>query len=203
MKIVGLTGGIGSGKSTVADRLAQHGIAIIDADAIARQVVVAGSPVLAALVDEFGDEIVQEDGTLDRGRLAALAFASEDAHRRLEAITHPAINVALRAAIAAAVERNDGAVAVVDHPLLIETGQADTFDALIVVVAPGKLRRERLVADRGMAPADVDARMAAQTDDTTRRNAADWVIDNDGDLEALYRRSDEVSSELVSWARSD
>lgn len=203
MKVVGLTGGIGSGKSTVAERLTGHGVVVIDADDIARAVVVPGSPVLAALAEEFGDEIVLDDGTLDRARLARLAFASTDAKRRLEAITHPAIDDGLESALAAVRQAGVEPVVVIDHPLLIETGRTEALDGLIVVIAPADVRRRRLLVERGMDAEDVEARMRAQTDDTTRRRAADWVIDNDGDLEALYRRTDEVHDAMMRWASAD
>lgn len=192
MKVVGLTGGIGSGKSTVARMLADRGAEIVDADAIARDVVRQGTATFETIVAAFGDDVVGPDGDLDRKRLAAIAFASEDARRQLEAMTHPAIETRMLGAIDAASERDNVPFVVVDHPLLIETGRYADFDVLVVVIAPESVRIDRVVAGRAMDADDVGARMAAQTDDATRRRLANHVIDNDADLDALQRRADEV-----------
>jgi len=192
MKVVGLTGGIGSGKSTVARIFAHRGAEIVDADAIARDVVRPGTSTFEMIVAAFGDDVVGPDGGLDRKRLAAIAFASDDARRELEAITHPVIETSMLEAIDVARQRDDAPFVVVDHPLLIETGRYTDFDVLVVVIAPASTRIDRVVAERGMDVADVRARMAAQTDDATRRRLATHVIDNDTDLDALERRTNEV-----------
>ncbi|HKJ55505.1 MAG TPA: dephospho-CoA kinase [Nitriliruptoraceae bacterium] len=196
---IGLTGGIGSGKSTVAGMFAEHGFVVVDADALAREVVAPGQPALAAIADRFGDDVIRGDGSLDRAALASIVFADDAERRALEAITHPAIRaeIARREQEARASDRN--AIVVVDHPLLIETGQVDDFDGLVVVVASTKTRLARLVEDRGIDPDDARARMAVQADDDARRAAATWLIDNDGDLPALERAVADVAEAIRSW----
>lgn len=202
MNVIGLTGGIGSGKSTVARMFAARGAHVIDADLIARQVVEPGSPTLAALVEAFGGDIVDEHGHLARQRLAEQVFASDELRGTLERITHPEIRRRIDEAIAAARRDASALFAVVDHPLIIETDQVANFDALMVVIAPMAHRVERLVTQRGMDPVDVQRRIAAQTDDATRRVQATWIIDNDGDLDDLERRAHAVFDAVVSWVSS-
>lgn len=189
MRLVGLTGGIGSGKSTVARRLAEHGAIVVDADEVAREIVEPGEPALAAIAERFGPEVIDGDGRLDRPAMAALVFEDEAARRDLEAITHPRIGerVAQRIAAAEAAERADGRerLVVVDHPLLVESGAAAGYETVIVVEAPLEVRVRRLVEARGMDEADARARVRAQADDATRRAAATHVVDNSGDLAAL------------------
>lgn len=193
---IGLTGGIGSGKSTVARMLADHGFVVFDADRIAREVVEPGEPALDAIAERFGDEVVRPDGTLDRPALAAIVFHDEDARADLEAITHPAIHDEILRRESAVLEDDPHAVVVVDHPLLIETGRVDDFDGLVVVLADREVRLDRLAEHRGIDREDAAARMAAQADDDARRTAATWVIDNDGDLDALQVRVDEVAAAI-------
>ena len=189
MRLVGLTGGIGSGKSTVARLLAAHGAIVVDADEVAREVVEPGEPALAAIADRFGRDVIDPEGRLDRAALATIVFGDEAARRDLEGITHPRIGerVAARIAQARADEEADGRerVVVVDHPLLVESGAAAGYETVIVVEAPMEVRVRRLVEARGMAESDARARMQAQADDATRRAAATHVIDNGGDLDAL------------------
>ncbi|MFM2437583.1 MAG: dephospho-CoA kinase/protein folding accessory protein [Actinomycetota bacterium] len=178
---IGLTGGIGSGKSTVAALLADYGALVIDADAVAREVVAPGTEGLAALVAEFGGGVLAPDGSLDRPALAAIAFADEAARARLNAVLHPRIaarTVELRSAAA------PGQVIVHDVPLLVENGLAPAYDAVIVVAAPLDVRLTRL-AQRGVPPADARRRIAAQATDEQRHAVADLVIDNGSDLDAL------------------
>lgn len=188
--MIALTGGIGAGKSTVASMLVEKGAVLVDADRIAREVVEPGRPALAALVERFGPEILAEDGTLDRGALADVGFASEEAKRDLEAITHPAIGEEFLRRVAAA---PDDAVVLHDIPLLAEstTRSGEDYAGVIVVEACAETRLDRLV-DRGMARDDAQRRMAAQATDTQRRALATWVVDNGGDLAALEARVDEV-----------
>jgi dephospho-CoA kinase len=155
---VGLTGGIGSGKSTVSALLAGKGAVVIDADAIAREVVAAGTPGLARVVDEFGPEVLTADGELDRPRMGARVFADAEARRRLEAVIHPLVLERI-VEIEAAVSEDD--VVVQDIPLLAEGGRADTFDAVVVVDVPSDVQVERLLRDRGMSEEDALARIAA------------------------------------------
>jgi dephospho-CoA kinase len=196
--MVGLTGGIGSGKSTVAAMLARRGAVVIDADRIARQVVEPGSPALAQLVERFGADILGPDGALDRPALAARAFATEDDKRDLEAITHPAIAEEFLRQVAAA---GDDAIVVHDVPLLVESARGYQYGAVIVVEAPREVRLERLEA-RGVARADAERRMAMQASDEDRRAVATWVVDNGGDLASLEAQVDRIWRELQERARA-
>jgi dephospho-CoA kinase len=191
---VGLTGGIGAGKSSVARRLAAHGAVIVDADVIAREVVAAGTPGLAAVLAEFGPGVRGADGGLDRPALAKIVFADKDALDRLNAIVHPLVG-ARRAELVAAAPAD--AVVVDDVPLLVETNAAAAFDLVLVVAAPEDVRIERLVRDRGMSADEARSRIAAQATDAQRAAVADVVIDNGtgpGDLDA---RVDEVWRDLI------
>lgn len=179
---VGLTGGIGAGKSVVADRLAERGAVIIDADRLARAVVAAGTDGLAEVVDAFGPGVLGPDGELDRAAVGALVFGDDKARRRLEGVIHPRVRA--RAAELTAAARPD-AVVVNDVPLLVETGQAPSYHLVIVVVAGAATRIDRLVETRGMPAEQAAARIAAQATDDERRAAADVVLDNDGDLAHL------------------
>ncbi|CAM3249566.1 dephospho-CoA kinase [Nocardioides dubius] len=190
---VGLTGGIASGKSTVAAMLRELGAVIIDADQLARDVVANGTPGLAAIVAEFGPELLAADGELDRPKMGALVFADESARRRLEAIVHPLVFQAINALEAAAPE---GALVVHDIPLLAESGRADTFDAVIVVDVPTQVQVDRMVRDRGMSEDDALARIAAQATREQRLAIATYVIDNTGTLDDLRNRVAEVVKEI-------
>ena len=196
MVMIGLTGGIGSGKSTVAALLAERGAIVIDADAIARQVVEPGSPVLEQLVERFGADIADSDGRLDRARLAERAFVDEETKLALESITHPAIGEEFLRQVAAA---PDDAVVVHDVPLLVESKHPSQYAAVIVVEAPKAARLARLEA-RGIPLADAERRMAQQATDEARRAVATWLIDNSGDLDALRAQIDRLWPELVKFA---
>jgi dephospho-CoA kinase len=186
VRVVGLTGGIGSGKSALAVELSRLGVPVIDADQVARRCVAVGSVGLARIVDRFGAGMLAPDGSLDRAALAAVVFSDEHARKQLEAITHPCIRAGIDADLAALRVRSDPpAVAVVEHPLLVETGGHLRVDQVVVVEAPLEQRVARLTTGRGMAEHDARARIAAQADDETRRALADHVIVNDGDLDAL------------------
>ncbi|MFV2105030.1 dephospho-CoA kinase [Micromonospora sp. LOL_015] len=185
---VGLTGGIGAGKSAVANRLATHGAVIVDADRLAREVVAPGTDGLARVVAAFGPDVVANDGALDRPALSARVFADPAARRRLEEIVHPLVRARTAELTAAA---PTDAVVVNDVPLLVETGLAATYHLVVVVSAAETLRVERLTRDRGMAPDDARARIRAQADDAQRRAAADVLLANDGrrdDLTAAVDR---------------
>lgn len=179
---VGLTGGIGSGKSTVSSLLAARGAVIVDSDVLAREVVAAGTDGLAAVVAEFGAAVLGPGGELDRGRLAAVVFADPGARARLNAIVHPLVRARAAQLVAAA---PDGAIVVQAIPLLVEVGLAHSFDLVVVVDLPPELAIERLVGARGMSLEDARARIAAQADRAVRLAAADVVIDNSGPPEAL------------------
>ncbi|MCB9428507.1 MAG: dephospho-CoA kinase [Actinobacteria bacterium] len=184
MRRIGLTGGIGSGKSTVSAMLADLGAHVIDADAIAREVVAPGTEGLAALVEAFGPDILAPGGSLNRAALADKAFADEAARERLNAITHPRI-----AARTADLMRNipDDAVLVHDVPLLVEVGLQDAYDMVLVVDAPDEVRVQRL-RERGLDEPDARARIAAQATREQRLAVADVVLDNSGSLDDLKKQ---------------
>lgn len=196
---VGLTGGLGSGKSTVAALFGEHGAVIIDADVVAREVVRAGTPGFAAVVARFGPGVVGPDGELDRAALARIVFADGAALDELNAIVHPLVG-SRSAELAAAVP--PGAVVVHDIPLLAENGLADRFDTVVVVEADREIRLARL-AERGLTRAEAEARMAAQATDEKRRAIADEIVRNDGDLDSLARQVDRLWDRLSGSARSD
>ena len=200
---VGLTGGIGSGKSTVSARLAELGAVILDADKAARAVVEPGTPGLAAITAAFGAGVLGADGSLDRARLAGIVFNDEAALGRLNAITHPLIHEHIRVAEEAAIAAGgDDVVLVHDVALLAEWGRAKEFDLVIVVDVPAETQLERLTGPRGMAEDQARARMAAQATREQRLAVADIVIDNSGSCEDLDRRVAEVWAELRARARA-
>ncbi|GAB3434215.1 dephospho-CoA kinase [Flindersiella endophytica] len=184
MLSVGLTGGIASGKSTVGKLLASYGAILIDSDVLAREVVEPGTSGLSEIVAAFGPDVLAADGSLDRAKLGAVVFNDSAARRRLESIIHPRVRARASEIQAAAPE---GAVVVQDIPLLVETGQASRFDAVVVVDAPEEVQLARL-AERGLSASDAKARIAAQATREQRRAVADHVIDNSGDLESLERQ---------------
>ena len=189
MIVVGLTGGIASGKSTVARLLARRGAVIIDADAIVHQLQQPHAPLLEELAARFGDEILTTSGALDRAKLAELAFANDNAVRELNDIVHPAV----RAEIARRLQAHSGtaSVVVLDIPLITER-DAYPVAALVVVDVPIEVAVERAIAERAMSEADVRARMATQISRERRLEIADRVIDNSGDRDALQRQVDDV-----------
>lgn len=184
MKRVGLTGGIGSGKSTVARMLAKKGAPVIDADQIAREIVAPGQPALEELAKEFGTEILQPDGTLNRAALAERAFATPEATARLNAITHPRIEQRT-AQLFDEAQAQGYPFAVWDMPLLVDNGHHENMDFVIVVDVDPETRVRRLVKFRGLDEADARRRIAAQVPDHVRIAAADFVVDNNGDEQAL------------------
>ncbi|MEU5162874.1 dephospho-CoA kinase [Streptomyces sp. NPDC020875] len=197
MLSVGLTGGIGAGKSAVARLLESYGAVLIDSDRIAREVVEPGTDGLAAVVAEFGDDVLRPDGTLDRPRLGSLVFADSERLAALNAIVHPLVR-ARSAELAAAADPD--AVVVHDVPLLTENGLASLYDLVVVVDADPATQVDRLVRDRGMTEAEARARMAAQATREQRRAVADLIIDNDGPLAELEPRVRAVWAELTRRA---
>lgn len=191
---VGLTGGVASGKSTVSGLLRELGAVVIDADQLAREVVERGTPGLARVVEEFGEGLLTPEGDLDRPAMGRLVFGDEQARRRLEAIVHPLVFERYAEAEAAA-----GADDLVVHdiPLLVESGRAGDFDAVVVVDAPRELQLERMVAHRGWTREDAESRIAAQATREQRRAVATYVVDNTGSLEDLRARVAEVHARLV------
>ncbi|MDQ0777971.1 dephospho-CoA kinase [Streptomyces aurantiacus] len=196
---VGLTGGIGAGKSEVSRLLVEHGAVLIDADRIAREVVAPGTPGLAAVVDAFGEDVLAADGTLDRPRLGSIVFADADRLAVLNSIVHPLVGARSRELEEAAPADS---VVVHDVPLLAENGLARLYDLVIVVDASPDTQLDRLVRLRGMTEEDARARMAAQATREKRRETADVVIDNDVPLEALRRRVRDVWTDLERRARA-
>lgn len=199
MLTVGLTGGIGAGKSEVSRLLVECGAVLIDADRIAREVVEPGTPGLAAVVDAFGAEVLAEDGRLDRPKLGSVVFADPERLAVLNSIVHPLVGARSRELEEAAAE---DAVVVHDVPLLTENGLASLYDLVIVVDASPETQLDRLVGRRGMTEEDARARMAAQATREQRREIADIVIDNDVPLDELHRRVKDVWADLVHRART-
>lgn len=194
MLLVGLSGGIGSGKSTVSRRLAERGAQVIDADVLAREVVARGTPGLAAVGQRFGDQVLTADGELDRAALGRLVFTDPEARAELERITHPLIAARTAELVAAA---PPGAVVVHDVPLLVEKELEDRYDVVVIVHAAESTRLRRLVRDRGLDAEDARRRIAAQATDEQRRAVADVWLDNDGDREALQRQVDRLWEETL------
>ncbi|MGW6396775.1 dephospho-CoA kinase [Streptomyces sp. NPDC055134] len=194
---VGLTGGIGAGKSEVSRLLVEHGAVLIDADRIAREVVEPGTPGLAAVVEAFGSDVLAPDGSLDRPALGAIVFADADRLAVLNSIVHPLVGA--RSAELEAAATGDSVV-VHDVPLLAENGLAPLYDLVIVVDASPQTQLDRLVRLRGMSEEDARARMAAQATRDKRLEIADIVIDNDVPLDELHRRVDAVWADLAQRA---
>ncbi|WP_420033101.1 dephospho-CoA kinase [Streptomyces sp. cg28] len=199
MLSVGLTGGIGSGKSEVSRLLVECGALLVDADRIAREVVEPGTPGLAAVVDAFGDDILTADGTLDRPKLGSIVFADSDKLATLNAIVHPLVG-----ARSAELQESAGPDSVVVHdvPLLAENGLAPLYDLVVVVDASAGTQLDRLTRLRGMSEEDARARMAAQATREKRLAIADVVIDNDVSLDRLREQVDAVWADLVRRART-
>jgi dephospho-CoA kinase len=198
--LIGLTGGIGSGKSTVSAALVARGARLIDADAVVRELQEPGTPVFEAMVERFGPSIVAPDGTLDRAAVAALVFNDEGARRDLNAIVHPAVGAEILARVAAAAETDD--VVVLDVPLLVEGGRYQVAGVL-VVDCPVEEAVRRLVELRGMSEADARARIAVQATREERLAKADFVVDNSGPPEALAREIDRAWAWIESLRTAD
>jgi dephospho-CoA kinase len=198
--LIGLTGGIASGKSVVSRRLAELGAVHVDADLIARQVVEPGTPGLAAIAEAFGPAVIAADGSLDRAALGAIVFSDEPSRLILNGITHPAVQRAVRDQIEAARAADPDAVVIYDVPLLAEGGLNGgmALDEIVVVHAEPQTRIARMIANRGMTREEALARMASQASDQDRLAIADTVIHNDGDLEATFAAVDELWSRVSS-----
>ncbi len=195
MRVVGLTGGIASGKSTFAAALRSRGVPVVDADALARAAVAAGSPALAEIAREFGAGVIAPDGSLDRPRMAAIAFGDPEARRKLEAITHPAVRRAM-AAETARLAAAGHELAFYDTPLLFEVGLDRTLDCVVVVWAPPAVQRARLAARDGLAAPAADARLAAQLPIDEKAARADFVVENTGGVAELGPKADRLLADL-------
>lgn len=192
MSLIALTGGIASGKSTIARRLAEHGAVIVDADQIVRDVQAPGSPVLGRIAAEFGDEVIQAGGSLDRAALGGLVFGNPDKLARLNAIVHPAVREESTRRFAAAAEADPDGVVVYDVPLLAESRAHDPWELVVVAHASAEVRVGRLVSERGMTEAQARARVASQATDADRLALADVVIDTAGTMADTLRQVDEL-----------
>jgi dephospho-CoA kinase len=198
MLLVGLTGGIGSGKSTVARLLAERGAVVIDADDLARQAVAPGTDGFDSVVRTFGRDILTAEGDLDRRRLGEVVFADTVRRRELEAIVHPEVARLFVEAVDPYRETDD--VVVYSIPLLVERGMAGAFDVVVVVVADADRRVERVVRDRGLDADEVRARIAAQVTDDERSRVANVLLDNDGEPDELERQVDRLWADLAARA---
>jgi len=200
MRIIGLTGNIAAGKSAVAARLAALGAHLVDADLLAREAVAPGSPALAAIVERWGPAMLTTTGALDRAALRQIVFSDAAERAALDAIVHP--EVARRRVTAVAAAEAAGAELVVcDIPLLFEAGLEDSVDAIVLVDAPEAVRRERLIRDRSLSPAEADAMIAAQMPSDLKRARADYVIENTGTREALAAQVDALWQTLDPRSR--
>jgi len=195
--LIALTGGIASGKSTIAARLAEHGAVVVDADALSREVVEPGEPALGAIREAFGPGVIGADGRLDRPALAAIVFTDESARHRLNRIVHPAVIARSKALFQAAFEQDPDAVVVYDVPLIDARGVGE-FDGIVVADAPAEVRVRRLAELRGMGEQDARARVAAQLDDAARRALATEVIDTGGSLERTVEQTDALWERLTA-----
>ncbi|MCX7962610.1 MAG: dephospho-CoA kinase [Burkholderiales bacterium] len=197
--VVGLTGGIGSGKSAAAEHFARLGAAVVDTDAIAHALTGPGGAAIAAVRAQFGDAMIRADGAMDRAKMRALVFADPQAKKRLEALLHPMIRAEAERRIAAA---RDAPYVVLVVPLLVESGHyRERVERVLVVDCPESLQVARVVARSGLAPADVEAIIRNQATRAARLAAADDVIDNSGDLAALHKQVEELHARYLALAR--
>lgn len=201
MYLIGLTGGIASGKSTIAARFAEHGAIVIDADVLSREAVEPGTPGLDAIAERFGPGVIGADGTLDRPALGAIVFADEQARADLNAIVHPEVKRRSQERIAEA-SSNPAAIVVYDVPLLVETGRKDEFDLVVVAFAPSDVRARRLTEIRGLELGEAERRIAAQASDAQRAAVADVLIDTAGTLDHTLSQVDAVWRDAAAAAAS-
>ena len=198
MPLIALTGGIASGKSTIARRLAEHGATVVDADALVREVQTPPSPVLQQIAAEFGAEMLRTDGALDREALGRAVFGDPEALLRLNGIVHPAVRELSSRRFAEAFAGDPQAVVVYDVPLLVEARVDGPWDLVVVAHAPAEVRHERLVSERGMTAEDAQRRIAAQASDADRLAVADVVIDTAGTLSGTNEQVDQLWRRLRS-----
>ncbi|WP_194419879.1 dephospho-CoA kinase [Microbacterium abyssi] len=197
MPLIALTGGIASGKSTIARRLREHGAIIVDADQIVRDVQAPGSPVLQEIAAAFGDDVIETSGALDRAALGARVFGDDAALKRLNAIVHPAVRAESARRFEAAFAADPDSVVVYDVPLLVEARVDDPWDTIVVAHAPAEERLRRLIELRGMEPEAAQARIDAQVPDEKRLQIADAVIDTSGTMAHTLEQTDAVWKQLT------
>ena len=200
MYLIGLTGGIASGKSLVSARLAEHGAVVIDADLLAREVVEPGTPALEAIAEQFGASVLDSEGRLDRAALGAIVFADPAGLTELNGITHPAVRALTRERIAAAEGADPNAIVVYDVPLLAEADVAHGYDLVVVVEAEETERIRRMVENRGMSRDDAERRLRSQASDAERRAIADVIIDNSGTIEQTLAQVDALWEQVAGSA---
>jgi dephospho-CoA kinase len=198
MPLVALTGGIASGKSTIARRLSDLGAVVVDADQVVRDVQQPGSPVLEAIAAGFGDDVLRADGSLDRAGLGSRVFGDPEAIARLNAIVHPAVKAESKRLFEAALAADPEQIVVYDVPLLVEARLGDPWQLIVVAHAPAELRARRLVELRGMSTADAAARIGAQVSDEQRLALADVVIDTAGTLDHTWEQTDRLWRDLAA-----
>ena len=195
MKLIGLTGGIGSGKSTIARRLEKLGARVIDADVVSREVVEPGQPALASIVAIFGADVLNADGTLNRARLGDIVFTNKEAREKLNNIVHPAVR---ERSLKLFAEAENHKVVIYDVPLLVESENSYSFEHIIVASAPEEIRVERLMEHRGMTESEARARIESQASEESRLSLADTVIDTSGSLEDTYSQVTRFWAEITS-----
>ncbi|WP_336787990.1 dephospho-CoA kinase [Paenibacillus sp. MMO-177] len=188
---IGLTGGIATGKTTVAAMLVERGAMLVDADQVAREVVMPGEPALEAVASAFGQAVIHTDGTLDRKALGGIVFNNRDLLAKLENILHPAIRNRMQHRIRQYEEQNPRQLVVADIPLLFETGQEMLYDGIMVAYVPRELQLKRLMERNGLAEEEAERRIGLQMDIEQKRSRADWIIDNSGSLDETRRQVDD------------
>jgi dephospho-CoA kinase len=200
--LIGLTGGIASGKSTVATRLAEHGAIHIDADQLAREAVEPGTDALQQIAQTFGPDVLAPDGSLDRPALGAIVFSNPESLQKLNAIVHPAVQQLTRHYIQQAEAHDPNAIVVYDVPLLVEAKLPHRFNLIVVVNSADETRIERLIRHRGLSRAEAQKRIGSQASEAERLAVADIVIDSDGTLAETLGQTDALWSRLVTLARA-
>ncbi|WP_138755395.1 dephospho-CoA kinase [Paenibacillus sinopodophylli] len=187
---IGLTGGIASGKSTIANMLVERGALLVDADQVAREIVLPGRPALEAIASTFGQAVLEQDGTLNRKALGAIVFQDKSLLAKLEAITHPAIRASMQATIHSYAEQFPNRLIIADVPLLYETKQEQLYDGIMVVYVPVEVQKTRLMKRNDVSEEEANRRVLLQMDIEQKRERADFVIDNSGSLEETKRQLD-------------
>ncbi|MCM3635365.1 MULTISPECIES: dephospho-CoA kinase [Paenibacillus] len=196
--LIGLTGGIASGKSTVSAMLVEHNALLVDADQVAREVVEPGEPALLQIAKSFGKEVLYPDGSLNRKQLGSIVFSDSDKLKQLEQITHPAIRERMLQTIEVYKQQQPHALIVADIPLLYETNQAHLYEGVLVVYIPRELQLERLMKRNGLTKDEAEARIASQMDIEEKKSRANWVIDNSSTLEYTRQQVESLMKRLGS-----